>query len=125
MDRRAGSGRAEGDARLHHVLGGGRGRPHSPLMMSSQPASAPIPESRGAQRRKLGTSAGLHLDRTLPFLVLHRRADDDASASIARRVALNSPAYLVWDAGADDAAALKLLVEMTDELGKPGMPLLI
>lgn len=94
-------------------------------MMSSQPASAPIPESRGAQRRKLGTSGRLHLDRTLPFLVLHRRADDDASASIARRVALNSPAYLVWDAGADDAAALKLLVEMTDELGKPGMPLLI
>jgi uncharacterized protein (TIGR02421 family) len=68
----------------------------------------------------------LHLDRSLPFLIVHRaRSDDDPSASIARRVALNSPAYLVWDEGPDDEAALELLVELTEELGAPGMPLLV
>jgi uncharacterized protein (TIGR02421 family) len=95
-------------------------------MAKPQPASAPLPDHRGAQRRKVGTSGRLHLDRSLPFLVLHRRsADDDSSASIARRVALNSPAYLVWDEGPDDTAALQLLVELTEELGGPGMPLLV
>ena len=36
----------------------------------------------------------MHLDRWLPFLVLHR--SDDPANSIARRVAINSPAYLIW-----------------------------
>ena len=95
-------------------------------MAKPQPASAPLPDHRGAQRRKVGTSGRLHLDRSLPFLVLHRRsADDDSSASIARRVALNSPAYLVWDEGPDDTAALQLLVELTEDLGGPEMPLLV
>lgn len=95
-------------------------------MARSQPAVAPLPDHRGAKRRKVGTSGRLHLDRSLPFLVLHRRSGNgDPSASIARRVALNSPAYLVWDDGADDAAALELLVELADQLGAPGMPLLV
>lgn len=95
-------------------------------MASSQPATAPIPDHRGARRRKVGSSGRLHLDRSLPFLVVHRaRADGDPSVSIARRVALNSPAYLVWDAATDDAAAIDLLVELTEELGAPGMPLLV
>jgi uncharacterized protein (TIGR02421 family) len=95
-------------------------------MARSQPAPAPPPDHRGARRGKVGTSGRLHLDRILPFLVLHRRhSDDDPSESIARRVALNSPAYLVWEAGPDDRAALELLVELTEELGRPGIPLLV
>ena len=90
-----------------------------------QPKAAPLPDHRGARRRKVGSSGRLHLDRSLPFLVLHRRrADDDSSASIARRVALNSPAYLVWDDGPDNTVALQLLVQLTEELGRPG-PLLV
>lgn len=95
-------------------------------MARSQPEAAPLPDHRGARRRKVGTSGRLHLDRSLPFLILHRaRSDDDSSASIARRVALNSPAYLVWDEGPDDASALELLLELTEELGAAGMPLLV
>ena len=95
-------------------------------MAASPPASATLPDHRGATRRKVGTSGRLHLDRSLPFLVVHRRhLDDDPSASIARRVALNSPAYLIWDEGPDDEAAQQLLVGLTEELGEPGRPLLV
>lgn len=81
---------------------------------------------RGARRRKVGTSGRLHLDRKLPFLVLHRLpANEEAGASLARRVARNSPAYLVWDEGPDDAPARQLLDELSGELGEPGSPLLI
>ncbi len=51
--------------------------------------------------------------------------DDEPSASLARRVALNSPAYLIWDEGPDDTAAFELLASLTQELGEPGMPLLV
>ena len=95
-------------------------------MARSQPAPDPLHDHRGARRLKVGESGRLHLDRNLPFLVLHRRRmDDEPAASIARRVALNSPAYLIWDEGRDDAAAIELLVELTEELGEPGMPLLV
>jgi uncharacterized protein (TIGR02421 family) len=95
-------------------------------MASPQPEFVPLPGHRGARRRKVGLTGRLHLDRSLPFLVLHRRGpDDDPSASVARRVALNSPAYLVWDAGPDDSNALELLLELTEGLGRDGMPLLI
>jgi len=95
-------------------------------MASSHPAAIPLLDRRGARRSKVGTSGRLHLDRSLPFVVVHRRhGDEDPSASIARRVALNSPAYLVWDAGPDDTAAFELLVELTEELGRAGMPLLV
>lgn len=95
-------------------------------MAKPQPALALLPDHRGARRRKVGTSGRLHLDRTLPFIVLHRRRpDDDPATSIARRVALNSPAYLVWDEGPDNAAALETLAQLTEELGRPEMPLLV
>ena len=103
--------RAERDARLHHLFGAGRDGPATALMARSaartRSASRPsrCKEAQGWRRR-----GRLHLDRSLPFLVLHRRRmDDEPSASIARRVALNSPAYLIWDEGRDDAAALELL----------------
>ncbi|MFC7537889.1 flavohemoglobin expression-modulating QEGLA motif protein [Sphingomonas sp. GCM10030256] len=85
-----------------------------------------LPPNRGARRRKVGRSGRLHLDRRLPFLVVHRlRAGETASRSLARRIALNSPGYLVWEEGDDDHEALELLNILAIELGEPGMPLLV
>ena len=80
----------------------------------------------GARRQKVGESGRLHLDRRLPFLLLHRLGvDQDPVISLARRVALNSPAYLVWQEGADDTPALDLLDELAEEIGTSEMPLLV
>ncbi|QNN65105.1 DUF1704 domain-containing protein [Sphingomonas rhizophila] len=80
----------------------------------------------GPRRRKVGETGRMHLDRRLPFLVVHRRAAGEPLAhSLARRVALNSPAYIVWDEGPDDARALALLDRLAVELGEPNQPLLV
>ena len=42
----------------------------------------------GALRQKVGESGRVHIDRPLPFIVLHR--SDDPEHSVARRVASNS-----------------------------------
>jgi uncharacterized protein (TIGR02421 family) len=78
---------------------------------------------RGQLRETFGAGGRVHLDRWLPFLVLHRT--DCPQESIGRRVAVNSPAYLVWSP-ADDAeaqAALELLLPRLQE--KLGPVLLI
>lgn len=59
---------------------------------------------RGELRQNVGRSGRVHLDRWLPFLVIHRTSDPQTS--IARRVAVNSPSYLVWSPDDDEAAAL-------------------
>ena len=73
---------------------------------------------RGQVRETFAKSGRIHIDRWLPFLVLHRSAEPEQS--IGRRVALNSPAYLVWSP-ADDAeaeSALELIVaRLCRELG--------
>ncbi len=63
-----------------------------------------VPEfgKRGELRQPVGKSGRVHLDRWLPFIVLHR--SPDPSSSIARRVAINSPAYLIWSPEDDRAA---------------------
>lgn len=73
-------------------------------------ADAPFaPEfgKRGELRQAVGKGGRVHLDRWLPFIVLHR--SPDPSSSIARKVAVNSPAYLIWspedDRGAERAFA--------------------
>jgi uncharacterized protein (TIGR02421 family) len=58
--------------------------------------------TRGELRQPVGKTGRVHLDRWLPFIVLHRSADP--KRSIARRVAINSPAYLIWSPE-DDLAA--------------------
>ena len=79
----------------------------------------------GPQRRKVGGSGRLHLDRKLPFLVVHRLpAGDVASSSLARRIALNSPAYLIWDEGDDDEEAMAL-VERLAKHSDASIPLLV
>ena len=74
---------------------------------------APVPlqfGKRGELRQAVGTSGRVHLDRWLPFIVLHR--SPDPSASLARKVAVNSPAYLIWS-GEDDQAAEQTLGAVT------------
>lgn len=95
-------------------------------MARPKPVPAAVPDQSGATRRKVGESGRLHLDRRLPFLVVHRLgAGKNPAASLARRVALNSPAYLIWEEGADDEPALSLLDRLAVDLGEPGMPLLV
>ena len=59
---------------------------------------------RGELRQSVGETGRVHLDRWLPFIVLNRSSDP--SRSIARRVAVNTPAYLVWSPDDDVAAGL-------------------
>ena len=65
---------------------------------------------RGQVRETFATSGRIHIDRWLPFLVLHRSAEPEES--VGRRVALNSPAYFVWSPDEDGEAesALDLIV---------------
>lgn len=58
---------------------------------------------RGELRQTVGASGRAHLDRWLPFIVLHRSGEPETS--IARRVAVNSPAYLIWSPRDDAVAA--------------------
>lgn len=63
---------------------------------------APEFGKRGELRQSIGKSGRVHLDRWLPFIVLHRSLDP--ASSIARRVAINSPAYLIWSPEDDRSA---------------------
>ena len=95
-------------------------------MIRAQPAVEAMSNTHGALRRKVGESGRLHLDRRLPFLVVNRlAAEDSSSASLARRVAINSPAYLIWQEGPDDGPAFALLDWLAEDLGESGMPLLV
>ncbi len=73
---------------------------------------------RGELRETFATSGRIHLDRWLPFLLVHR--SDSPQESIGRKIALNSPAYLIWspEDDAEAESALGLLVErLSDEVG--------
>lgn len=95
-------------------------------MRASDKHAVPVADHHGATRRKVGRTGRLHLDRKLPFVVVNRLpSGETASGSLARRVALNSPAYLVWEEGEDDNVALTLLDLLAVELGKPALPLLV
>ncbi len=92
----------------------------------ADPGLESVSDPPSARRKKVGESGRLHLDRRLPFLVVHRLgAGEVAARSLARRVALNSPAYLVWEEGVDDRAALDLLDTLAVQLGSPDLPLLL
>ncbi|HUQ14013.1 MAG TPA: tyrosine/phenylalanine carboxypeptidase domain-containing protein, partial [Novosphingobium sp.] len=81
-----------------------------------------VPEfsDAGALRQPVGRGGRAHIDRPLSFLVLHRSADP--AISIARHVAITSPAYLIWGPEDDQvaAAALRAIVaamcERNDQL---------
>ena len=80
-----------------------KGRPH---LQSAPPPFEPEFGPNGSLRQPIGNSGRAHLDRWLPFLILHRA--DEPETSLARRVAVDSSAYLVWSPG-DDLAALSAL----------------
>lgn len=71
---------------------------------------APAPDFGGASayRRNLEAGGRVHVDRPLPFLAINRH--DPAGFSLARRVAMISPASVVWvaDAGADAEAVASI-----------------
>lgn len=54
----------------------------------------------GALRQPVGNSGRVHLDRWLPFIIFNRGSED----GLARRIAVESSAYLVWSP-ADDSEA--------------------
>ena len=54
----------------------------------------------GSLRRQVGTGGRVHLDRWLPFLILHR--GEPRPESLARRIAIESPSYIVWAPDDDD-----------------------
>jgi uncharacterized protein (TIGR02421 family) len=73
---------------------------------------------RGELRKKVGEAGRIHLDRWLPFIVLHRSSDPESG--IARRMAMNSPSYLIWspDEDAEARAALDaVLPAIREKLG--------
>lgn len=89
----------------------------SHLRSAPDPFDAQFGET-GALRQTVGAEGRAHIDRWLHFIVLHR-ADPDQE-SLARRVATNSPAYLIWSPADDLAAASALdaiLVEMRERFG--------
>lgn len=79
--------------------------------MNGQPKPAAAAEpfvadfgKNGALRETVGETGRVHLDRWLPFLILHRSNGE----GLARRIAVDSPAYCIWSP-ADDEAALTVL----------------
>ncbi|WP_166041026.1 tyrosine/phenylalanine carboxypeptidase domain-containing protein [Sphingosinicella sp. YJ22] len=83
--------------------------------LSDAPAFAAKLGQRGELRQAVGTSGRVHFDRYLPFIVLHRSASP--GRSIARRVAVNSPAYLIWSPE-DDALAAQALAAIAAAMSR-------
>ena len=61
---------------------------------------------KGSLRQPFGHRGRVHIDRWLPFIILHR--GDEERTSVARRIAIESPSYFVWSPD-DDAAALNAI----------------
>jgi uncharacterized protein (TIGR02421 family) len=86
---------------------------NAPLKMverSFEPKFGPC----GELRQKVGDTGRAHVDRWLPFLILNRCGEPETS--IARRIAINSPAYLIWSPE-DDAAAVAALDALVESIG--------
>ena len=77
-----------------------------PRLKAAPPPFKPEFGRSGALRQAVGDTGRVHLDRWLPFLILHH--GDEPEASLARRIAVDSPAYLVWSSG-DNPEALSAL----------------
>lgn len=77
---------------------------------------------RGELRETFAETGRIHIDRWLPFIVLH--CTDDPDESIGRRVAANSPSYLVWSPD-DDAEAQSALDAVLPRLREEVGPILV
>ncbi|MEA1072274.1 flavohemoglobin expression-modulating QEGLA motif protein [Sphingomonas sp. LY160] len=67
----------------------------------------------GALREAVGAHGRVHLDRWLPFLILHRT--DEPETSLVRRIAIDSPSYIVCSSE-DDHAALSAVEAVAQRL---------
>ena len=92
-------------------------------LRDSAPAFVAEFSESGALRQPVGTSGRVHLDRWLPFLVLHRSAEP--LTSLARRVATDSPAYLVWSPDEDGLALAALAAIVTRLVEHAGQLLVV
>ena len=82
------------------------------LRLAPEPFVAEFNE-RGSLRQAVGETGRAHVDRSLPFLFLHR--GPGMSQSLARQIAVESPSYLVWGS-ADDHLARSALGELVAHL---------
>jgi uncharacterized protein (TIGR02421 family) len=90
-----------------------------------KPAPAPFAAEfgpNGALRQPVGEAGRAHLDRWLPFLLLHR--SDDPDHSLARRIATDASAYLIWSP-ADDHAALQAIEALATAMAGQQQRLLV
>ena len=79
--------------------------------------------ANGALRQSVGKHGRVHLDRWLPFLILHR-GDPDV-LSLARRIAVESPAYIVWSPEEDLAALHAVEAIVSAAVAKAGRLLVV
>ena len=56
----------------------------------------------GSLRQPVGNRGRVHIDRWLPFVIVHR--GQEKRSSLARRIAIESPSYFVWSPDEDAAA---------------------
>ena len=78
------------------------------LRSAPQPFAAEFGE-RGSLRQPVGANGRIHIDRWLPFILLHRWTGDPDS--LAARIAVNGSAYCLWTAD-DDLEAESALAEV-------------
>jgi uncharacterized protein (TIGR02421 family) len=97
--------------------------------MSSKPSLQVAPQpfepkfgKGGALRQPVGQTGRAHIDRWLPFLILNRSADP--ATSLARRIAIDSPSYLIWSE-ADDLAAMSAIEELASGMVRKSGRLLV
>ena len=80
----------------------------APRAVRTAPVEAPVPpidlDGGKAYRETLAGGGRAHVDRPLPFLILHRYGRRDRD-SLALQVATTSPSYLVWPGRGDGEAA--------------------
>ena len=90
---------------------------------SIQPAAEPFGSEfgkTGALRESVGETGRVHLDRWLPFLILHRSNGE----GLARRIAVDSPAYCIWSPD-DDQAALEVIAAVASAAASQSGRLLV
>jgi len=93
-----------------------------PKFKAAPPSFEPRFGRGGALRQPVGKSGRVHVDRWLPFLILQRSGNP--AQSLARRIAVDSPSYLIWSSE-DDLAALSAIDEVANCLVRKGGRLLV
>jgi uncharacterized protein (TIGR02421 family) len=93
-------------------------RADSPTTKSFAPEFGP----NGSLRQPVGDRGRVHVDRWLPFIILHR--GEEERTSLARRIAIESPSYFVW-APDEDTAALDAIEAVIPAMAEKAGRLLV